>query len=255
MSKQTMVCVPIFKNEISLALETANKAIILGADILELRIDALQDPDIDEIINFMDTLEGKIIATNRMTQEGGLFKGSETERTEILCEIARYADYVDIELQTEEIYRSKVIKASKSSIISFHDFEKTPNVEELLKIVKYEKEIGDLAKFAVTPHDMQDTLKVLQVLTQVENTIGISMGDIGRYTRVIASFFGSPITFASLDDESAPGQLDVKSTKLFLKKFGNWRWKLVEIKKYNNNSPVSSGSSNINNFYTFWTIK
>ena len=222
MTPQPMICVPIFKKNLHSANETADKALKLGADILELRIDALQDPDVDKLINLMDTLDGKIIATNRMALEGGLFKGSETERTEILMDIAEYADYVDIELQTEEKQRLKVIKASNSSIISFHDFKNTPSVEKLLKIVKDEKEMGEIAKFAVMPHNMQDTLKVFQVLLQVDNTIGISMGDLGRYTRVTASLFGSPITFASLDETSAPGQLDIKSTKLFLHKFGNW---------------------------------
>lgn len=222
MPAKTMICVPIFKPDLGSALETANKALKLGADILEFRIDALEDPDIDKLISFSDAVKGKLIATNRISSEGGLFKGSEGERTEILMEVAGYADYVDIELQTEEKYRSKVIKASNSSIISFHDFEKTPSVEELMEIVKHEKELGDLAKFAVMPRNMGDTLKVFQVLLQVENTIGISMGDLGRYTRVTASLFGSPLTFASLDEESAPGQLDIESTKLFLRKFGNW---------------------------------
>lgn len=157
-----------------------------------------------------------------MAQEGGLFKGSETERTDILRDIAGYADYVDIELQTEEKQRLKVIQASNSNIISFHDFKITPDVEELLEIVNEEKKIGEIAKFSVMPNNIGDTLKVLQVLLQVDNTIGISMGDLGRYTRVTASLFGSPITFASLDEASAPGQLDIGSTKLFLHKFGNW---------------------------------
>lgn len=222
MSSQPMICVPIFKPDLGSALEIANKALKLGADILELRIDALQDPDVDEVINFIDILDGKIIATNRTAREGGLFKGSEAERTGILRQVAENAEFVDIELQTEEKYRSKVIKKSRSSIISFHDFEKTPSVEELLEIVKQEKELGDLAKFAVMPQNMEDTLKVLQVLLQVEDTIGISMGELGSYTRVTAGLFGSPLTFASLDEESAPGQLDIESTKLFLAKLGNW---------------------------------
>lgn len=223
MPVKPMICVPILRKDLDSALKTANKAIKLGADILELRIDALHDHDIDKMINFMDILDGKIIATNRMSQEGGFFKGSERERTEILREVAEYAEFVDIELQTEEKYRSKIIKASRSSIISFHDFEKTPSVSELLKVVNQEKELGDLAKFAVMPLNMQDTLKVLEVLLQVNNTIGISMGDLGGYTRVIASLFGSPLTFASVDEGSAPGQLDIESTKLFMDKLGKWR--------------------------------
>jgi 3-dehydroquinate dehydratase-1 len=56
------------------------------------------------------------------------------------------------------------------------------------------------------------------VLSEVENTIGIAMGDIGKYTRIVAPIFGSPITFASIDKESAPGQLDIKTTKNILRK-------------------------------------
>ena len=92
----------------------------------------------------------------------------------------------------------------------------------LLEIVRRERDLGDIAKFAVMPQNISDTLVVLNVLSKVQNTIGISMGDMGRYTRVIAPLFGSPITFASLDNKSAPGQLDISSTTNFLDKLGNW---------------------------------
>jgi len=213
-----MICVPLLKKDLHSALELAKKAQKLGADILELRIDALDDPDVEKIKGFLDILDCRIIATNRMKAEGGFFKGSESDRTDILREVAGSVDYVDIELQTEDKYRSKVIKASRSAIISFHDFEKTPSARELLTIVNEEKKVGDLAKFAVMPRDLQDTLTVLQVLLQVEDTIGISMGDLGRYTRITAPLFGSPLTFASLDEESAPGQLDIRTTRNFLNK-------------------------------------
>lgn len=139
--------------------------------------------------------------------------GSEAERTEILVEVADHADYVDIELQTDEKYRSRVIQAAKSTIISFHDFQKTPHLKELLDVVKREKELGAIAKFAVMPQNMQDTLNVLEVVNQNENTIGIAMGEMGRYTRVVAPLLGSPITYASLAGGSAPGQLDLKHTQ------------------------------------------
>ena len=68
-----------------------------------------------------------LIATNRKIEEGGFFKGSESERIEILLEAAKHADIVDIELETDEEYLEKIIKASKSTIISYHDFKKTPS--------------------------------------------------------------------------------------------------------------------------------
>lgn len=220
MPKETMICTPLFQGDLDKCLETANKALKMGIDMLELRVDALQNPDTDDIINFLDDLNIKTIVTNRKTFEGGFFKGSEVYRTDILKDVAVHADYVDIELATEEKLRSKVIRAANSSIVSYHNFNETPTVGELLEIIKEERELGDLAKFAVMPNNMGDTLKVLEVLAQVENTIGISMGEMGSYTRFAAALFGSPITYASLDEESAPGQLGIELTKLFLDKLG-----------------------------------
>jgi 3-dehydroquinate dehydratase-1 len=82
--------------------------------------------------------------------------------------------------------------------------------------VRKEKELGTIAKFSVMPHNRQDTLNVLEVVNQNDNTIGIAMGKLGRYTRVVAPLLGSPITYASLDGGSAPGQLDLKDTKAII---------------------------------------
>ncbi|MDD1775530.1 MAG: type I 3-dehydroquinate dehydratase [Methanobacterium sp.] len=220
MSQETMICVPLVQTDLNKCLETANKALKIGADMLELRMDALNYLDSDKIVDFLDDLSVKTIVTNRTAQEGGLFKGSEVERTDILKDVAGHADYVDIELITDENLRSKVISAANSSIVSYHNFKQTPSVEKLLEIIKEEHNLGDLAKFAVMPVSMGDTLKVLEVLSRVENTIGISMGDMGSYTRITAALFGSPITFASLDEKSAPGQLSIELTRLFLDKLG-----------------------------------
>jgi 3-dehydroquinate dehydratase I len=213
-----MICVPIVEKNYETVIEASKNSINAGADIIELRIDAMDHPSPDEVSNIIKDINHPLIATNRMSEEGGFFKGSESERTDILLAAAKHADIIDIELQTNEDYLNKIIKASKSTIISFHDFEKTPPADELLKIVNQERRLGDIAKFAVMPKNISDTLIVLNVLSKVEETIGISMGDMGRYTRVVAPLFGSPITFASIDNISAPGQLDINTTKSFLDK-------------------------------------
>lgn len=218
MFQKPMICAPIIEKKSESVPQSAEKAIDLGADILELRIDALEDPDPDEVQQLIKDIDYPTIATNRIQSEGGSFNGSEEERISILIKAAKYADIIDIELQTDEKMRDEVIKASKSTIISYHDFQKTPSFEELLDIVKKEKEIGNIAKFAVMPNDYKDTLTVLNVLSEVQNTIGIAMGDLGKYTRIVAPIFGSPITFASIDKESAPGQLDINTTKDILRK-------------------------------------
>lgn len=218
MTSKPLICVPIFQKDREKVLKVANKAIKLGADLLELRIDFLLDPDPQKVIHLLEEINFPLIATNRMREEGGYFRGSEAERTDILLETVQYVDFVDIELRTEDKYRSKVINASKSAIISYHDFQSTPPIKELQRIVTEEKKLGKIAKFAVMPNNMQDTLNVLEVVNHSENTIGISMGEMGRYTRILASLFGSPITYASLDGGSAPGQLNIRETKEIIDK-------------------------------------
>lgn len=220
--KDTIICIPIFEETYESAFDSAKNAINTGANLIELRIDAIKDPDPDEVLNLIKEIKHPLIATNRRMDEGGLFDGSETERIEILLSAAKKADMVDIELKTEPEYVQKVVKSANSTIVSYHDFNKTPSVEFLLDIVKKEKEIGNIAKFAVMPNNMSDTLVVLDVLSRVDNTIGISMGDLGKYTRVIAPLFGSPITFASLEAKSAPGQLNIESTRNILDELGSW---------------------------------
>ena len=53
---------------------------------------------------------------------------------------------------------------------------------------------------------------------QNRGIIAISMGKIGSYTRVISPILGSPVTYASVNDESAPGQLDIETTSEMIKK-------------------------------------
>jgi 3-dehydroquinate dehydratase-1 len=218
MISKPLICVPILQKDRKNVLEVAREAIKLEADLIELRIDALLDPDPQEVIHLMEEINYPLIATNRMREEGGYFRGSEDLRTEILIETADHADYIDIELQTEEKYRSQVVSVAKSTIISYHDFQRTPHLKELMGVVKREKEVGNIAKFAVMPQNMQDTLNVLEVVNQTEDAIGIAMGKLGKYTRVVTPLLGSPITYASLKKGSAPGQMDINDTREIIEK-------------------------------------
>jgi len=215
---KTKICVPIFEKTYKTVIQAAKNSFEAGADLVEFRIDAMDHPNPDDVLNIIKDINQPLIATNRKIDEGGFFQGSESERTEILLAAAKHADIIDIELETDIDHMNKVIKASKSTIISYHDFKKTPPLDFLLDIVSRERQLGDIAKFAVMPKTLSDTIVVLNVLSKVEKTVGIAMGDMGRYTRVVAPLFGSPITFASLDNISAPGQLDIQTTKNFLDK-------------------------------------
>ncbi len=216
MYSQTKIAIPILREDKASILEEAEKSIIRGADLIELRIDGIKNPTPELVSEIIDEINFPTIATNRLEAEGGFFKGSEEERIGILEEAAKKADYVDIELQTKKEDIEKITSKKAKSIISYHNFNKTPSLDEILEIINKEKELGDIAKVALMPNSLEDTLTVLTVLSYCEDTIAISMGDIGSYTRVIASKFNAPITFAVSNDTTAPGQIDIETMKLLL---------------------------------------
>ena len=216
MYSQTKIAIPIFQEKYEDVIEVANDCIMKGADILEFRIDALENPNITDIKKTIEEINFPMIATNRINTEGGSFSGSEEERFDILYGCCDYVDYVDIELQSSDEYISKIHETGVKTIVSYHDFEKTPDLNEIMYIVEKEHELGDIAKVAFMPQDLEDTLTILAVLSHCENTIAISMGDLGSYTRVMASKFDSPITFAAGRDATAPGQIDIETMKALL---------------------------------------
>ena len=216
MYSQTKIAIPIFQKNIKDVIGVANDCIDKGADILEFRIDALENPNFEDIKKAIEEINFPMIATNRINTEGGSFKGSEEERFNLLYQCCDLVDYVDIELQSNDECIEKIHDTGVTTIVSYHDFEKTPQLDEINYIVEKEHELGDIAKVAFMPQNLEDTLTILAVLSHFENTIAISMGDIGSYTRIMASKFDSPITFAAGTDVTAPGQIDIETMKALL---------------------------------------
>lgn len=216
MYPQTKIAIPIFQAKKEDVIKVAEDCIEKGADVLEFRIDALDNPNFKDIQEIIEEINFPMIATNRISSEGGSFKGTEEERIDILLKCAPLVDYVDIELQSDDKYIKQIHDTGVTTIVSYHDFHKTPEINEIMYIVEKEHKLGDIAKVAFMPNDLDDTLKILAILSHCENTIAISMSDLGSYTRVMASKFDSPITFAAGTDVTAPGQIDIETMKSLL---------------------------------------
>ncbi|WP_427832320.1 type I 3-dehydroquinate dehydratase [Methanobrevibacter intestini] len=216
MYPQTKIAIPIFQAKKEDVIKVAEDCIEKGADVLEFRIDALDNPNFKDIQEIIEEINFPMIATNRISSEGGSFKGTEEERIDILLKCAPLVDYVDIELQSDDKYIKQIHDTGVTTIVSYHDFHKTPEINEIMYIVEKEHKLGDIAKVAFMPNDLDDTLKILAILSHCENTIAISMSDLGSYTRVMASKFDSPITFAAGRDVTAPGQIDIETMKSLL---------------------------------------
>lgn len=212
-------------------LETSKKAAEKGADILEIRLDLLGIRDLErasEIIRKIKSETGiPLLITNRSRAEGGKWGGNEEDRIGLLINIISSKDgpdAIDIELSADRKERDKVIKAAKDHgktvIVSSHNFLKTPSLQDMKAILEEMFLAGaDIAKLAVMPRSMEDTLNLLRVTLDFKNTgksvCTIAMGRQGKHTRVVAPLYGSVLTYASIENDTAaaPGQLPVDEVK------------------------------------------
>ncbi len=185
-------------------------------DIIEVRIDQFANLDIDYIINFFKKVKENgffSIATIRSEKEGGVAI-SDDKRVQIFENVATYADILDIELTSQTI-NEKVIQIAKSegilSLVSYHDFERTPEEIEIQKIINdaYNLE-ANIIKYAFKTSSIEDVGKVLSMThrNRDKNLVAICMGDIGKVSRVTGFFFGSLITYTYIGKSFAPGQIE-----------------------------------------------
>ena len=180
------------------------------ADIVELRLDLVEDNPLNTLRNLRNATSLPIIATNRLISEGGQFQGSEQERIQVLQAASAYADYVDIELRAE-MRNDLLDSTNKPAIVSHHDFFRTPPKEELRSILK---EISgtraEIAKIAVTPSKLRDNLQILDFLLEAEMPLCmIAMGKLGKHLRALSPIYGSVLTYGYISEPTASGQMSV----------------------------------------------
>lgn len=186
------------------------------ADVLEFRMDKATDP-LTQLADYEGELP--IIATNRAEWAGG--DAPEEGRLDRLVAASEVdaVQHVDVELGTAR-ERGGVIQDVRAHdvgiICSHHDFEATPDHEQLLELFEACARLGDIAKVATFAEDRGDALGLLTAVyeaTQQDHRVaGMAMGADGSLSRVVAPFYGSVIGYAPLesdDEEYAPGQIPV----------------------------------------------
>lgn len=188
------------------ALREARDAASEKADLVELRIDRLADPD---VAGALAGRRGPVLVTCRPSWEGGGFAGSEAERFALLEEALRLgAEYVDVEWRAGERARALVDRRrGRGLVLSLHDFEGVPG--DLPGVAEAMAATGaEVVKLAVTARRLAETLPLRSLgrtLGQRRQLAIVAMGAAGVPTRILASHFGSCWTYAG--EAVAPGQI------------------------------------------------
>ena len=175
----------------------------------EIRLDATDDLS-QETVKKIFALHPRLIAACR---PGRI---SEAERSDLLsAAVHAGAAYVDIEIETEPVLQQKIISAARAcgcrTIVSFHDYERTPLRAYLEEVRRRGFEAGaDIVKIACLSRGADDNARLLGLLDYPKPVVAFGMGPAGKITRLIAPLLGAPFTYASpaAGRETAPGQLE-----------------------------------------------
>lgn len=211
-----MICVAISTKDHRKCIATLNKV-----EMAEIRLDLTEFDD--DAIDAVFAQDLPLIATCRpdnMTERDQYFK--------LRRAIEGGAGLVDIEYEAPKDQREALIEIAKKHeckvIISYHNYQETPGMRELFKIVDECYDLGaDIAKVATMVNSSEDNGKLLSLYSVSKPIVAVGMGEKGKASRLMAPLLGAPFTFAAEDDSegTAPGQISYSEMKTLLKTLSN----------------------------------
>lgn len=229
------ICVPIVGKTEDEILHMAQEIAGSDADLAEWRMDWFDSvSDIECVKEVLLKLrkileEMPLLATFRTKQEGGKKDISYEQYANLLCAVAdtKAADIIDVEARIDKDVTELIDELKERGVTvigSKHDFDKTPSREKIVSELCDMQEAGaEILKMAVMPHTKKDVLTLLEATEEMNRThamcpvVTMSMGELGKVSRVAGEAFGSAITFGALQKTSAPGQISVEKLKKVLK--------------------------------------
>jgi 3-dehydroquinate dehydratase type I len=214
------VCVSLPPKTTDEASSLIEKAEAQHANLIEIRLDSLKKHE--KLADITCSSKTPLIATNKSTKNHGKFSGSEENRQGILMDAARNGfKYIDVDLSTPNMKEliNKLYEAGAKPIVSFHDFNRTPSLLQLTKVLEQEIAAGaDVCKIVTTAKRVEDNIKILDFISEASRKAKIvcfAMGEPGKPSRLLSPLFGAFFTFASLDEKrkTAKGQLTIQEMR------------------------------------------
>ena len=222
------IIISLMGGDAEACLPTIEAGRAAGVDCFELRadfLDAARDPEglAAQTRAVAAALpENPLIFTLRTKGQGGALDLPADEYAALVRAVIEGggADLVDIETWIGDAAVSGLVEAAHGRgaavILSQHDFEGTPSQERMVQIMRRMLDAGaDVPKLAVMAHDAADALALLSATEQLIRErpdalpLTMAMGREGSISRLTGEFFGSAMTFCSLERASAPGQVEV----------------------------------------------
>jgi len=195
------------------------KDIVGKYDFAEIRLDLIESIDISQIKDLID-INGNLIITYRGRQ--GI--NNDIREKYYSAAIDFGVRYIDLDIENDEdILKNiddKLDNGKTKLILSYHNYNKTPNFKNIMKIVNDCKNRGaNLVKIATKINKKEDNFVLLKILENEPDTLIVGMGILGKISRIISVFLGAPFTYASLSEtnKTADGQISFKGLNTIFK--------------------------------------
>ena len=190
-------------------------------DFLELRVDAFARDSValTELERTAPKLRLPLIVTVRHPREGGASALSARERRELFMRFLPHAAIIDVELRAARELDGVLGKARAQgvrTVLSHHDFQKTPTLEKLRVLATQARAAGaDIFKVAALAQTPRDLATLLAFLTKEKSALAVmAMGErLGKISRLLFAQTGSVLNYGFLDRANAPGQWPAKLLK------------------------------------------
>lgn len=207
----------------------------IEANMVEWRIDYFEQVNnVNAVLEVMEEIktileDRLILATIRTKNEGGLYEGSKEQYQALYEALLKQGivDMIDIELKNDDdCITSLVTKAHENNkyvVLSYHDFEKTCDETTLQEIYqKMETYQGDILKSAMMATSEDDVRDYMHASYHIQKNSKqlcafMNMGKEGIISRLFCAYTKSCLSFASLRQASAPGQVSFIHMNQFMK--------------------------------------
>ncbi|MFX0042187.1 MAG: type I 3-dehydroquinate dehydratase [Candidatus Hodarchaeota archaeon] len=242
MKSNICVAIPIKTNNYDENSLLIKKVLDEKPDFIELRFDFINDVENltrelgSSLLNLVPPNISTIF-TFRNNSEGGQIKLDKKERLKIIENLLEaQPGFIDIEMNSDKEVLNHVInlaiKNKVNLIFSYHDFEKTSSYKEALELIlRFEDKLinrliinaniveKSIYKVIFTAQRFEDNLIPINICQYFSKNnkkiISFCMGEIGIFSRIICVKHGSFMTYCSLYEKTAPGQIAIEKLREF----------------------------------------
>ncbi len=196
-----------------------------------------------KLSKLIKTVPVPVILTLKEVKEENHLKIPEKKRIELIIKcIEAGPSFIDIDTHFEEDILKRIysiaMKNGVGAIFSYHDFNSTPNEQDIMKLVSNflkkcpslknsamnksrPRSILKMVFFAQSFQDNIIVLNICQKLTKKKiNFICFNMGKKGLFSRIFSITKGALLTYAKLEEtpETGPGQIPINRFYYLYKK-------------------------------------